>query len=1049
MGQDIASFQRCKGADGLREPGYGNSVAGFGARSSYGWRRARLWGLMASLAAACGEAPGTPTPLGDAGKLSPITSGEIRFLDLHLETGQFFHLEVEQRGIDLIVELKGPTGETLTRVDSLNGAWGPEEVILLVPATGRHRLEVHGPKKAGIAGEMTWEMVASRPPTARDRELVAAEGAFRAGHAERTAGRLAEAASAYRGAWRGFSQLLLPRRQAEALQGLYRAYDQADQYELAASVAERAAEMFESARDHRLAGTLRRSAGHQWLRLGQPNPAIEQLERARERFREVGDSNEMALTLGKLAAAHSQSGRLQMAWSTYELAFEALGDRGNSDVEASLLTDSVALLLDLGQRQRAIAAGERAVTLFRPASRVDQLAPAWVALASAWSEAGQQSSAESAITEALALARSGQDPRLLANVLLQAGMVWWRGGDSPGAEAALSEALPLAREAGDAKTEAEMRLAFGAILTSTGRAQEALVHHGEAERLFRAVGDEKSLASTAARAAEALVALGRPLEAWQRMEPALVEVETLRIATARRDHRSSFFALRQDYFGIALDILLRCHEAEPRRGYDLLAWQVHELRLARELGEARLAGPSSEPGGQRVREQQLTAELSEAALIADPTRRQQRVNALLDELHRVHAEILPRRAGPRAKPAADLARVQRQLLDPESLLLVYALGDRRSVLWAITDESVETFSLPARAEIEGLARDWVEKLRTPGKSGRAVESRRGNELAAHLLAPVEARLGRRRLWIVADGALEGLPWVALPLPSGRKEAEPTTLLHQHTVTTLPSVGILLDRTGRRPEPLGADRQVAVLADAVFTGDDARLPGRQGRAAPPVARSATAEASELERVTVALGLDLLPRLPETGREAEALLALLPTEQGLYLRGFEAQRKRFFALPFARLGVLHLATHALLDASTPELSGIVLSRFDAQGRPIHGFLSAAEIAQLRLPGTLVVLSACESGVGKQLEGEGMLSLMRAFLEAGADGVVATLWPVSDHRTAVLMEAFYRGYLRDGLPAAEALRQAQLTLANDPDYADPYGWAGFFYQGDQRVW
>ena len=146
-------------------------------------------------------------------------------------------------------------------------------------------------------------------------------------------------------------------------------------------------------------------------------------------------------------------------------------------------------------------------------------------------------------------------------------------------------------------------------------------------------------------------------------------------------------------------------------------------------------------------------------------------------------------------------------------------------------------------------------------------------------------------------------------------------------------------------------------------------------------------------------------------------------------------------------IHIATHGLLNTVRPELSGVVLSLVDESGHPQDGFLRLQDIYNLRLSADLVVLSACQTALGRPIAGEGLVGLARGFMHAGAPRVVATLWKVDDSATAELMKRFYRSMIEEKAPAAQALRAAQRALARDRRFASPFYWAGFTLQGDWK--
>jgi CHAT domain-containing protein len=143
-------------------------------------------------------------------------------------------------------------------------------------------------------------------------------------------------------------------------------------------------------------------------------------------------------------------------------------------------------------------------------------------------------------------------------------------------------------------------------------------------------------------------------------------------------------------------------------------------------------------------------------------------------------------------------------------------------------------------------------------------------------------------------------------------------------------------------------------------------------------------------------------------------------------------------------VHVATHGLLDSRNPELSGLVLSLVDRAGQPLDGFLRLHDVYELRLGAELVVLSACETALGKQIAGEGLIGLSQGFLYAGAKSVLASLWEIDDRATADFMSAFYRRLVGEGMRPAAALRAAQLGLAQTDEWRAPYYWAAFQLQG-----
>jgi len=231
--------------------------------------------------------------------------------------------------------------------------------------------------------------------------------------------------------------------------------------------------------------------------------------------------------------------------------------------------------------------------------------------------------------------------------------------------------------------------------------------------------------------------------------------------------------------------------------------------------------------------------------------------------------------------------------------------------------------------------------------------------------------------------------------------------------------------------------MALLADPVFTTDDPRL-----RTAG--AGTQTQAAKDSSRVSGSS----FARLPWTRREAEVIAAEARGRDLLLALDFRANRDLATGADLGRYRILHFATHGVLDTQRPALSGLVLSQVDEQGRARDGYLRLHDVYRLRLSADLVVLSGCETALGKSLRGEGIVGLTRGFFHAGASQVLASLWPVRDRATAELMQRFYRALFRDRLPASAALRQAQIALWKEASWRDPYFWAAFVLQGDWRI-
>jgi CHAT domain-containing protein len=305
-----------------------------------------------------------------------------------------------------------------------------------------------------------------------------------------------------------------------------------------------------------------------------------------------------------------------------------------------------------------------------------------------------------------------------------------------------------------------------------------------------------------------------------------------------------------------------------------------------------------------------------------------------------------------------------------------------------------------------------------------------------LLRPLAGRLHARRLLVVPDGALHYIPFAALPDPQAEAGADGTTpaLLLGHEVVSAPSASTLAvirrEAQGRRRPR----HTLAVLADPVFSSQDPRL-----------ARAAAATPGSPAAGPRLRGEGVFARLPYAGAEAEAVLKLVPPGQSLRALGFDASRATALDPALGDYRILHFATHGILNSESPQLSGLVLSLFGRDGAPLDGFLGVPDVYSLDLSADLVVLSACQTALGKEIRGEGLAGLTRAFMYAGAVRVVASLWSIDDEATAELMSRFYQGLLGRGLTPAAALREAQISLGREKRWRSPYYWGPFILLGE----
>jgi CHAT domain-containing protein len=425
-----------------------------------------------------------------------------------------------------------------------------------------------------------------------------------------------------------------------------------------------------------------------------------------------------------------------------------------------------------------------------------------------------------------------------------------------------------------------------------------------------------------------------------------------------------------------------------------------------------------------------------------------RARGLLEMLAEARVAVHGHQPTPQAyaaltQPPTLSARQIQDLLDDDTLLLEYSLGPGAGHVWAITHTTLSVYGLPPRRIVQQAV--WQVRELLTARAHRAQETaaqrhRRlrladarypaaAQRLSSLVLGPVAPLLENRRIVVVPDGALQYIPFAALPAPSAgalpQAESSHTPLVMQHEVVNLPSASVLAELRQQAQQRMLAPKTVVVLADPVLDEQDERIerPASTGSGA------------------------YIDRLPWTRLEAADILKVTPPGEGMQVLDFDASRATALSSLLSQYRIVHFATHAISDAEHPDRSGLVLSLFDRHGLPQNGFLGLEQIYGLNLSADLVVLSACETALGREVDGEGLIGLVHGFMYAGATRVMASLWNVDDEVTAELMAHFYRNLELNASSPAAALRAAQIEVRRQARWSSPYYWAAFQLQGEWR--
>jgi CHAT domain-containing protein len=625
-------------------------------------------------------------------------------------------------------------------------------------------------------------------------------------------------------------------------------------------------------------------------------------------------------------------------------------------------------------------------------------------------------------------------------------------------------ALHLYTKAASPMEAARVRALMGRVYQQQGKAEQARAYYQRALTTFRALSDQVNQSAT-------LYALGS-LELKQRnfhiaegyLRQSIEATENIRRVSTSSDLTAAFTASIYERYETYIECLMRKHQADPAQGFAVRAFETSELARGRSLAELlRATGTNLVPGldpqlaaqEKALRQLLRVKEDYKVALLARSYKKEE-LDTLDIELARLEADYEQVRETIRdrypsyeqiTRPDAwDLRQIQEQVIeDDQTVLLEYSLGSDKSYVWAVTHESIRSYNLPSRALINEAAQRVYKLLAAPLVADIEKELPQAvQELSRMILSPVAAELSKRRIIIVADGALHYIPFQVL-------QAEDEPLVANYEIVNTPSASILgeLRKEALQRQPT---KLLAAFGDPVFASNYA-----QRKDTPGTEQLATMQALEIAPWHHALrdielnGSSFDPSVIKplfyAKRELANLREAAASGETFVASGFTATREQLLNTDLTQYAILHFATHGLLDPRRPENSGLVLSTVNSDGQAQNGFVGLQDIYGLRAPVDLVVLSACQTALGKDVRGEGLLGLTRGFMYAGASSVMASLWKVDDEATAELMRQSYTNMLQKGMTPAAALRAAQNSIRQRPEWQSPYYWAAFTLQGEYR--
>jgi CHAT domain-containing protein len=776
--------------------------------------------------------------------------------------------------------------------------------------------------------------------------------------------------------------------------------------------------------------------------LGDYDNADKFLSEALAMARANQDIAEQTKSLANLAYLHYRRGFVSRAAEEYEALLPIVDRENQKYVYGVVLGNYGFCLIALGDFDRALALHTEALELFTKVGDQDERATELAALGGLYFRMGDAQRALQTLRAAMVAQEQVGDTRGLASTLRVAGNASSVLGERAAALAYLRKSAQIdanphsvartsvliaaeLRRAGDLiGAEAELRapLASTNAMVRASALEErahlrlaqrdhdaAIADLRAADRQFADLGLEFNRIDTNTALSALLLARKDTAGAAATADEAVSIVSRIRTKSANPEWRARFLAARYSPFEARIAVDLAAGDASP----ELAAWRAFrtaERVRARSLSDEISAGGSAARRDSDPEEKALRASLTSLQLrLENRMQRQDADEAGTLELRRDIEETRARlekirleRRGVAAGEATlpdDIREIQ-NALPPDTAVLAYFVGDERSHAWLLDRRGVRHAPLAGRESLQRAIDAMFGEQRQ-----RQARNDAARRLGKMLLVDLLDGVPEKRLLIITDGPLSGVPFAALPASQGSTE----TLIDRFVLGYAPSLALAMqagDSGGKQPA------RVAVISDPVYAFDDRRL------------RTASISGNNLRGTTLPVP-DNLSRLPYSALEAGTVLKEFGAEQTVALSGFDATPERVIELRSTHLAILHFATHAAARRDSPEQSALFLSRYTPDGNPIpDNQLSVADIARSGLRADLVVLSGCSTGDGNELRGEGVLGLTYGFLANGSRSVVAALWPIEDASTARFMGAFYGAYRKSG-NAAEALRAAQLQM------------------------
>ena len=836
---------------------------------------------------------------------------------------------------------------------------------------------------------------------------------------------------------------------------------------LALDSARQALELWRSIDRKRGMAEAERIIGHFQMALNNLPESAASFQAALSLYHELNAGDQESATLTYLGFIEYRKGAWQSALAYYTQAQSRIDEKAEPYEMGRIAGGLGEVFLESGLPDVALGKFREALEFFRLSKNQRAITALNLSIGKAQYLSGHYQEGLDSLQTALNESRANNDATLVSFCEDFLGRAYYSIGDLNSALSHFQAALDGYESTKNPMEAARIKALMGQVYEQRGDIRRARSDYQTALETFHRLSDVVNESATLYALGRAELGQDNLAAAENYLQQSIEITDQMRRSSTSSDLTAAISATVQERYESYIDCMMQKHQAEPLKGYAEKAFEISELGRARSLAELLRAtqtnllpglDPQLAEEEKSLRQSLKVKEDAKVAFLAKPYRKEdlEAIDSELAGLETQYKQVSEkiRSSYPAydqvTRPVSwDLNEIQERVIaDDQTVLLEYSLGAERSYVWAVTRNGIASHELPSQTKINEAAQKVYGLLtidRDPQNDNELI--RATQELSQIILTPVAGELNKQRVIVVADGALNYIPFQILPASSASDEP----LVASAEIINAPSASILgqlREETARRRAPT---KVLAAFGDAVFASNYAQRKEASAGEYVAVTQSAQSEGwRHALRDIEPEGDSVDPATIQPLFYSKLELANLRDVAGpesFVATGFDASREKLAGADLTKYAILHFATHGALDPKQPEKSGLLLSTVDRNGKAQNGFVGLQDVYALHAPVDLVVLSACRTGLGKDVRGEGLIGLTRGFMYAGASSVVASLWKVDDEATAELMKRFYTNMLQRGMTPAAALRAAQNSIRQEPQWRSPYFWAAFTLQGEYR--